>query len=253
MGWALEVLPPVTNKAEPEKELCTLQFTVLDLKGIPVEVDSIRIDVLKQKTPGSASTLSIVKLTPISFSSTPGATSCQNASQWSMCRLRAIVVARVHAMLEAAKAHAGAAKTWVKGGCKGKKGPFGGHRGPFGGRKGPFNGHRPHGHGEDRPHHGPPHRGRHFGHVLHQILRFFIVPALLGIIGGLLASAVGMIVGQLIVCVWTRFHRGAQRGNMRIIEVAVGEDEKDALVLGSEELPPQYSDVEAVIVADDKH
>lgn len=49
---------------------------------------------------------------------------------------------------------------------------------------------------------------------------------------------------------WARFHRGGQRGNIRIVEVAVEDDEKDALII--EELPPQYSDVEAVIVEDEK-
>lgn len=246
MGWALEVLPPVTNKAEPGKELYTLQFTVLDLRGVPVEVDSIKIDVLKQNIPGSTPTISIIKLSPISFLSTPGASSCQTASQWSICRLRAIIVARIRTMLKAAKARAALAKTWTKGGCKGKKGPFGGHKGSFR-HKGPSAGHRSH----DK-HHGPHHRGHRFGHILRQTLRFFVVPALLGVVGGLLASAVGMFVGQSIVYIWTRFHRGGQRGNIRILEVAVEQDEKDALVL-NEELPPQYSDVEAAVSGGDKH
>lgn len=244
LGWALEVLPPVTNEAEPEKELYSLQFTVLDLKGVPVEVDSLKIDVLKHTiTPKDKPTLSLLKISPVSFSSTPGAKSCHNASQWSLCRLRAIIAARIKYMLEAAKSHAGSAKAWAKGGCKGKKGPFGGHRGPFGGHRGPKGSYRPHG-GHHGPHHGRP------AHILRQTLRFFIVPALLGVIGGLLASAVGMLVGQTIVFLWTRFHRGGQRGNIRIVEVAVEDDEKDALII--EELPPQYSDVEAVIVEDEK-
>jgi hypothetical protein len=62
-----------------------------------------------------------------------------------------------------------------------------------------------------------------------------------------MASAVGMLVGQVLVYLWFRFHRGGQRGNIRIVEVAVSEDEKDALVEAGD-LPPQYEDVEAVIV-----
>ena len=156
-------------------------------------------------------------------------------------------------MLEAAKAHAGTAKAWAKGGCKDKKGPFGGHKGPFDGHRGPKGSHRPHGDGEGRPHHGhhgPHHHGNRLAHILRQALRFFIVPALLGVVGGLVASAVGMLVGRTIVFMWARFHRGGQRGNIRIVEVAVEDDEKDALII--EELPPQYSDVEAVIVEDEK-
>lgn len=250
IGWALEVPPPVTNTAEPGKELYTLQFTVLDIKGVPVEVDTIRIDLLKQATATSTPTISIVQLSPVSLSSTPGAESCQHSPQWSLCRLRAIIAARLRTMLESVKTHAGAAKTWAKG-CKGKKGQSGEHRGPFRGHRGPFGGHGQHGSGEGRPHrghHGQHHQGHRVGHMLHQTLRFFVVPALLGVIGGLLASAVGMLVGQLIVFIWTRFHRGGRRGDIRIIEVAVEEDEKDALVLETGDLPPRYTDVEAVVV-----
>jgi hypothetical protein len=249
LGWALEVLPPVTTEAEPGKELYTLQFTVLDLKGVPVEVDSLKIDILKSTTLKDKPTLSLLNITPVSFLSTPGAKSCHTSSQWSLCRLRAIIAARIKAMLEAAKARAGSAKAWAKGGCKGKKGPFGGHNGPFGGHRGPKGGHRE---GEGRPHHGhhgPHHHGRP-AHILRQTLRFFIVPALLGVIGGLVASAVGMLVGQTIVFLWTRFHRGGQRGNIRIVEIAVEDDEKDALII--EEMPPQYEDVEAVIAEGEK-
>jgi hypothetical protein len=65
------------------------------------------------------------------------------------------------------------------------------------------------------------------------------------------ASAVGMLVGQFIVFMWTRFHHGGQRGNIRYVEVATEEisndDEKDALIIEKDELPPQYSDVEAAV------
>jgi hypothetical protein len=159
-------------------------------------------------------------------------------------------------MLEAAKAHADVAKTWAKGGCEGKKEHSGEHRGPFGGHRGPFSGHRSQdddGRHPDHGHHGKHHRGHRLGHMLHQTLRFFIVPALLGVIGGLLASAVGMLVGQFIVFIWTRFHHCGRRGSNRIIEVTVQEDEKDALVLETEDLPPQYTDVEAVTVGKEIH
>lgn len=66
-----------------------------------------------------------------------------------------------------------------------------------------------------------------------------------------MASAVGMLVGQALVYLWFRFHRGGQRGNIRLAEVAVSEDEKDALV-EPRDLPPQYEDVEVVIVEDTK-
>lgn len=62
-----------------------------------------------------------------------------------------------------------------------------------------------------------------------------------------MASAVGMLVGQALVYLWFRFHRGGQRGNVRLVEVAVSEDEKDGLV-ETEDLPPHYEDVNVVVV-----
>lgn len=59
-----------------------------------------------------------------------------------------------------------------------------------------------------------------------------------------MASALGMLVGQLIVYTWMRFGRGGRRGpvpNIRVVEVAVREDEKDALV----EAPPAYENAPA--------
>jgi hypothetical protein len=174
--------------------------------------------------------LSVAKISNIPFAQSPGATECTT----SLCRFRAIVIARVRSILEAAKARAHATGAWVKGGCRGKKN----------GGSQVADGH---------PHHGPPkhHKMHRFGHILHQTLRFFIIPALLGVIGGLMASAVGMLVGQSLVYLWFRFHRRGQRGNARIVEIAVAEDEKDALV-DTQELPPQYEDVEAVSVEDSK-
>jgi hypothetical protein len=64
-----------------------------------------------------------------------------------------------------------------------------------------------------------------------------------------MACAVGMLVGQALVYLWFRFHRGGQRGNIRLVEVAVSEDEKDALV-ETEDLPPHYDDVNVVVVED---
>jgi len=152
-------------------------------------------------------------------------------------------------MFEAAKARAHAAKGWVKGqgkGCRGKFGHRGGHRG------GPPGMHHEHGqaaHGGHHHHHHPAHR---FGRLLHQTLRFFVVPALLGVIGGLLASAIGMFAGQFIAFLWIRYHRGGRRGTVRAVEIVIEEDEKDALIVDDEVAPPQYEDVEAIIVEDEK-
>ena len=226
LGYALEVFPAVSFELDGG-EIITLQLTILDIQGAPVNVDTVKIDMLK-----NVGGLSVAKISNIPFAQSPGALQCTT----SLCRLRAIIVARLRTVLEAAKARAHAAGAWVKSGCRGRKN--GGHR------NGQTAANRPHPH-----HHHGHHKMHRFGHILRQTLRFFIIPALLGVIGGLMASAVGMLVGQALVYLWFRYHRGGQRANIRIVEVAVSEDEKDALV-ESEELPPQYEDVEAVIVED---
>jgi len=233
LGYALEVLPPVSFPND-KGEIITLQFTILDLEGAPVHVDTIKIDLLR-KVGG----LSVAKISNIPFAQSPGASQCTT----SLCRLRAIIVERVRTMLEAAKARAHATGAWVKSGCRGKK-----NGGQLHGQKA---GHREHHHHEGH------HKMHRVGHIIRQTLRFFIIPALLGVIGGLMASAVGMLVGQALVYLWFRFHRGGQRGNTRIVEVAVTEDEKDALVgaeveTESEVLPPRYEDVEAAVMEDIK-
>ncbi|ETI24195.1 hypothetical protein G647_03564 [Cladophialophora carrionii CBS 160.54] len=287
LDFAWERLPPITSADEPDVSILPLRFTILGLQGYPVKVDTIAIELLH-----TSDQTSIARILSIPFEDTPGAQTCDTTSKWSLCRLRAIIVARLQAIMEAAKARASSAtKAWSsannsedqpkdKGCGRGRgKGPgmFGGRPphgfgGPHGGpHRGPPNGfhgppHRgPHGlhgpHGPHGPHHhGPHHHGQHFahhrfhrfGHMLHQTLRFFVIPAILGVIGGLMASAIGMLVGQCISYLWIRFHRGGVRGNatgrdIRVVEIVLDEEEKDALIIDEEAIdtPPEYTDVEA--------
>ncbi|KIW29045.1 uncharacterized protein PV07_04891 [Cladophialophora immunda] len=248
LDFAWERLTPITSTEEPDKRIHPIRFTILGLQGYPVKVDTIAIDLLQ--TPDQTS---IARITTIPFEDTPGATTCDTTSRWSLCRLRAIIAARLQAIMEAAKARASTAtKGWMSDGskgCRGRKGPK-----TFGSKhaEGPRHGHHkggPHHHGHHRHH-----RFHRFGHMLHQTLRFFVIPALLGVIGGLMASAIGMLVGQMISYLWIRFHRNGQRGtashDIRVIEIVVDEEEKDALIMSSQidsELPPppEYKDVEA--------
>ena len=223
LGFALEVLPPVVSASE-DARIVTLWLTILDLDGRPVNVDTIVVDTLWSPS----GERSIAKITIKPFAQTPGAAECSD----SLCRLRAIISARVRAILEAAKGRAQAAGAWVKGGCRGK------NRG--GKQRGQ---HHEHDAGEhSKGAHAHHHKMHRFGRLLHRTLRFFVIPALLGVIGGLMASAIGMLVGQGIVYLWFRFHRRGQRGNIRVVESAIVEEEKDALVEDGE-LPPRYDDV----------
>ncbi|KIW92814.1 uncharacterized protein Z519_06663 [Cladophialophora bantiana CBS 173.52] len=259
LDFAWESLTPVTAVEEPDKSILPIRFTILGLQGYPVKVDTIAIDLLR--TPDQTS---IARITTIPFEDTPGATTCDTTSKWSLCRLRAIIAARLQAIMEAATARASAAtKGWVNSGskgCHGRKGPK--SFGPMGG-EGHHHGHHKGGHHKGDHHHGNNHHHHHhqhhhrfhrFGHMLHQTLRFFVIPALLGVIGGLMASAIGMLVGQMISYLWIRFHRHSQRGtasrDIRVVEIVIDEEEKDALMAGEQiqsELPPppDYRDVEA--------
>lgn len=243
LDFAWERLQPITSEANPDLSILPIQFTILGLQGYPVKVDTVAVHLLQ--SPGQTS---IAKISKIPFKDTPGATTCDPTSKWSICRLRAIIIARMQAMFEAAKARAHAAHGWVKGqgkGCRGKFGHRGGHRG------GPPNMHHEHGQAAHGGHHHHHHAHR-FGRLLHQTLRFFVIPALLGVIGGLVASAIGMLVGQFITFLWIRYHRGGQRGTVREVEIVLEEDEKDALIVDEDIAPPQYQDIGAAVVEDEK-
>jgi len=240
VGFALTVQGELDD-AESDRRLFVVKFTILDLEGTPVEVDTIEISM--ELAAEESREFNIVKISTVPFGKTPGAVTCAGASKWSLCRLRAIIASSIHEIVESAKATG--AKIWKeKPGCSGKKAvdkfsqPKDGHH------------YRPNGgkHHRNRKMHHMLHR---LGHMLHQAIRFFIVPALLGVIGGLMACAIGMLVGQLIVYMWFHFHRNGQRGQVRLVEVVAVDDEKDALIV-SDESPPHYEDVEALPVEDEK-
>ncbi|KAK4936334.1 hypothetical protein LTR10_022762 [Elasticomyces elasticus] len=237
LEFAYERLQPVTSQEDSGVTVLPLRFTILGLRGYPVKVNTISIDLLETPTQTT-----FARYDQIPFEDTPGATSCDTTSKWSLCRLRAIVAARLQSIMEVAKARAHGEKSRKHGGCGSKK---------FGGRRFVPNG-RYHGHGHHmggKHHHSHHHRAHRLGHILHQTLRFFVIPALLGVIGGLMASAVGMLVGQMISYLWTRYYRRGQRGDasVRVVEIVVSEDEKTALMDDASDLPPppEYTDLEA--------
>lgn len=122
---------------------------------------------------------------------------------------------------------------------------------PFDDEFGP-KGHHPHHHGDHfnpemedgrPPHHhmhGPPHGA--FAHTFSRVVRFIVVPAVLGVLAGLTASAVGMLVGQAVIFLWQRY-----RGTKKQEHKAAWEDgsscEKQGLMTqASEECLPEYSE-----------
>ena len=220
LGFALEVLPTVHFDKEDANIVCII-LTILDLEGRAVKVDTLQIDLLSNQNG-----VSIARTTVIPFEQTPGA-KCSS----SLCRVRAIVATRLQALVESTRKHAHKASAWIKSGCHSQK-----HAGDPHGDTGGDHGHR-HG-GRLR------HTMHRTAHLLHRTLRFFIVPALLGVVGGLFASALGMLVGQALVFLWVRLGRGRRCEQIEIEETVLLADEKGALVEGGE-LPPQYEVLES--------
>ncbi|KKY24483.1 hypothetical protein UCRPC4_g02441 [Phaeomoniella chlamydospora] len=275
LGFALEYLPPHDG---PEGTLIPVHLTIVDLDGVPVKVPTVIVNVMHLEN----NDLIIMKVDEIPFEDSPGS-ECESAMcrarEIAFDHLRHMIeAARAHADKYGKKM---GFKPKGKG-CGGKKmghkghkghdtegprppmpfppmpfeapeGPFDGPEGPFGDmeegplpvphklpghRRPPFPPHPQHHHGHHRHHHSTMHK------FLHRAVHLFVIPALLGVIGGLTASAIGMFVGQTIVFLWFRFVRGGQRGRaFDVRREAAFEDEKEELMdSDDEDTPPVYRD-----------
>jgi hypothetical protein len=144
--------------------------------------------------------------------------------------LRAIIANRIRKMIDAARSGAGKAKTWIKNGCPGRK-------------QAQVNAEQKH---QKSHHHHKHHAHGRLRHFLKQTIHFFVLPAMFGIMGGLLACAFGMLIGQAVAsCMNRRCRRaGEESGNT---EAAVEDDEKDGLMENGE-MPPQYENVDVIVV-----
>ncbi|PLB53621.1 hypothetical protein P170DRAFT_431445 [Aspergillus steynii IBT 23096] len=233
LGYAVEMMPLPTPPDEP-MDMVAVRFTVLDLDGHPVPLDTVALHLVHD----SAANLFLAKATI--EETTPSRVS------WRQCRgkpkcLRRLLFDRIRALFHAAR-------TRVLG--------LGGPR--------PHCGGRPHGLGHPPfpPHHGPgpeepwaegdmerPPRPHHHHHMHHghwertfsRVVRFIVVPAILGVLAGLAASALGMLVGQVVVFLWQRYRRS---GSKRSAEQGSVGEKQGLMTEASDELPPAYSDEE---------
>lgn len=223
-------------------EIVPLHFTIVDIDGKPAQVDTMKVSALKQ----AGGDIMIAKIQKICFTkNTPGA-DCET----SICRLRALTAARFRQFLEAART--GATNLTSKLGldfCHRRKGSNVANANPLPtDRKGPFmhGSHKHHNHAHAHYH------GHRLAHFLHQALRLFIVPALLGIVGGLTACLVGTIIGQFLGFLWIRFVRGGRRKPITITVVDMGDANEKVALMSDEELPPRYEDEEEQIEVNEK-
>ena len=240
LDFALQRLEPITSPAGDPAMMIPVRFTVLAIAGSPVKTDTVLLRLLR-----SENELVLLDTKLIPFGETPGAGTCDEKGGWSMCRIKAMVMSSVKGMMEKLAESNGGAKGWIKGGCGGRFARHGGPKGFgwMGGRRpGPHHHHHHHAH-----QHWQSHR---FHKTLHRMMKFLFIPALLGIIGGLMASAVGMLVGQILVYLWQHLYRRSQRAQARprVLEIVV-RDDKTALMECEieEDAPPMYQDIEAVL------
>ncbi|KOS45787.1 hypothetical protein ACN38_g3254 [Penicillium nordicum] len=256
VGYALEIMPMAAPSDEPGYELLDIRFTVLDLESHPVPVDTVALAVLQDPN-GEL----FIARTDIENTAP-----ASDRLSWKECHgkakcLQELLVSRIRGLLAGAKARVtGMAKAGRKS-CHGKHKDKAmeqheeGHDGmpfrppptfegeDFGREKFGPSGHHGHAHGSARPHHRHPYHGA-FARTFSRIVHFIVVPAILGVLAGLTASAIGMLVGQAVVFLWQRY-----RGITSSEHKAAWEDgeacEKQGLMAiprSSEEVLPEYTE-----------
>ncbi|EAW12645.1 uncharacterized protein ACLA_010710 [Aspergillus clavatus NRRL 1] len=254
LGYAVEFMPLGVPDDAP-MELSALRFTILDLDGHPVPLDTVAITMINDLRGN------------IYMAKTEIEDTTPNRGSWKQCRgkpkcLRKLLVERIRALFTAAKARVLGMKSKLPG-CGGKR-PHSAMPHPHHHPEGDFDdafvpGHYPSTEDEEhfgmagRPHHHHPHHMHHSGweRTVSRIIRYVVVPAVLGVLAGLTASALGMLIGQAVVFLWQRYRRTPVRENEEAGTVL----EKEGLMTeSSESHPPAYSDEDSREQASDmKH
>lgn len=235
------VMPP-----QDGNELLSVRFTILQVNGRPVLVDTVVLNVIRTQDG------------ELLIASTEVEATADDHLSWKQCGhdascLKELLFSRIQSLLASAKARLAKISSGFRFGKGCQKGK-GGHRGPLPDHHGPEGHHRPEGHHKPEDHRMPGgHRHHPHGHHRHhhgwhgtisRAVRFIVIPALLGVMAGLAASSIGMLVGQLIVFLWLRYRRVTNRTcHPAPSTVECGTfSEKEVLISEiSEELPP-YSD-----------
>ncbi|KAL2826441.1 hypothetical protein BDW59DRAFT_145179 [Aspergillus cavernicola] len=252
LGYAVEMMPLPSPPEEPF-DMVEVRFTVLDLDGYPVPLDTIAITLIHD----AEGTLYIAGT---DTEETADRASWRKCGGKSKC-LHQFLLHRIRSMFAAAKERL---IGMFKGqGCSDvapPPPPFPPkHHGdfdrfppkhhddfdrfqPFDGDDAPHRG--PHGHhGHHRPLHAHDKFHKTWERTLHRVMRFIVVPAVLGVLAGLAASVVGMLVGQLAVFMWRRYRRTSSTE----AKEEGSTDEKEGLITEStDDFPPAYNDDEAL-------
>lgn len=237
LGFALMALP--LAPPQDDMELVQIRFSPLDIEGHPAPLDTVSITAI-QTTAGELFILRTEVELPAGQDDHASWKKCNGDTQ---C-LRRLIFDRIRALVQSAQAHMMnlKSKLGLGKGCHGKPLPIAPQTlGPdfFGLEEGHrFHGQPPHPH----PHHHHMHGLRR---TLFRVVRFVLVPAVLGIFAGLTASAIGMLVGQSVVFLWMRYRRGSKPARSTSTLEQGDISEKAVLLMEeevvNEELPP-YTD-----------
>ncbi|KAE8348785.1 hypothetical protein BDV28DRAFT_77771 [Aspergillus coremiiformis] len=240
LGYAVEMLPLPSPPEEPV-DLVAVRFTVLDLDSHPVPLNTVAINLIHDHK----GNLYMVK-TDIE-DNTPNRVSWRQCRGKPMC-LRRLLFNRIRALFAAAKArmlgimgtkpHCGRPRPSHHDGMGPEGVPFSseaeGHMG------------RP-GHSHHHLHHG--HHGN-WERTVSRVVRFIVIPAALGVLAGLAASAVGMLIGQVVVFLWQRYRRSDRQESL---EQGTTSEKQGLMTETTDDLPPAYSDEEGAAEAAPEH
>ncbi|KAJ5649417.1 uncharacterized protein N7484_003140 [Penicillium longicatenatum] len=278
VGYALEVMPHPRPADAQDADMLDVRFTILDLEAHPVPVDTVAITLIL--TPTGDLFLAdgdIEKSTPrhekLSWKKCHGKPKCLQELLFS--RIHGLLSSAKDRVMGIAgmkgckgmKGMGGHHKHHGDFDPEGEKGPHHKHHDDFdpeglmpppppfedfedfGAYKAEHSWPDHHGfNAEDaegrppRPHHmhGPPHGA--FAHTFSRVVRFIVVPAILGVLAGLTASAVGMLVGQAIIFLWQRY-RGTKKQEHKAAWEEGNSCEKQGLMTEStEEYLPEYTE-----------
>ncbi|KAJ6155690.1 hypothetical protein N7470_006256 [Penicillium chermesinum] len=248
VGYALEITPLQAPSDAPGTDLLDVRFTILDLEAHPVPVDTVTITLIQTPSGGV-----LIADTNIEETAPP-----PEKLSWKKCNgkakcLQDLVFHRIQGLLRSAKDRIiGMGKAGRKG-CHGKnqgvKGMGGHHK--HDDDEGPM-GHHPH-HGEhgeklhpdyDEGRHHHPHHMHHphgaLARTFSRIVRFIIVPGLIGGLAGFAASVIGMLVGKAIVFVWQRYRGRKSQEHKAAWEDGNTSEKQGLMTDSSEEDLPAY-------------
>ncbi|KAJ5619156.1 hypothetical protein N7510_003140 [Penicillium lagena] len=234
VGYALEVMPVASTSDKEPFDLLDVRFTILDLEMLPVPLDTVEIALIV----GPDGNLYIARTEIEKTTTEPEQLSWRQCNGNPKC-LQALLVSRVRGLLAAAKERvmgmaSVSSMTGPKDCAKGKhmKGKHHGHS------KGDKVG-RPHRHHMHHPHHGA------FSRTFSRVVHFIVVPAILGVLAGLTASAVGMLVGQVVVFVWQRFRGNQSQEHRAAWEQGEACEKQGLMTEAAEDVLPEYTEAEA--------